>query len=330
MAPDPPKPEISQAVARGDLASVRRVVDAATSTDEKIKTINAARKWVEVNPAYTCEENPAGSAVWHDVTPITIAAIRGHEDVVEYLLNQGADPTLKGCSKDDIELDDIPISDIPDLHMNAFDAASRLNRKIRQCRRTQDLLRMVKPYWKKCVYSGSSAARHKRTVFSSSPLNMEWIADALGQVPPLKEYPLKANDYNADTMVDLQHYLRQRKLVEMQQQNANRAMAPPPAQEVPNPNLVDSGTSGRHRRCFACGELKPEHAYNKNERRRGVEARCISCVATNAGVMDIAASVCTVCKRPKFNSSNAVCQGCLGRMAGEPGKPQPAVKREGS
>ena len=45
----------------------------------------------------------------------------------------------------------------------------------------------VKPYWKRCVYSGSSATRHKRTIFSNMPLNMEWVLDALDQVPKLQD-----------------------------------------------------------------------------------------------------------------------------------------------
>lgn len=323
---DPPKPDITKAVARGDLASVRRIVDAAAavSHDERIKTVNAARKWTEVHPAYKSEENPSGCAEWHDVTPVTVAAIRGHDDVVEYLLRQGADPTLKGCPKDDLELDEhVPVIDMPEVHVNAFDAAGRLNRKIRCCRRTQDLLMMVKPYWKRCVYSGSSAARHKRTIFSNVPLNIEWIMDGLAQVPPgAQEYPLKAQDYNEDMMLD-SNYWRKRKLIEMEQiQAQQRATAPP----VPEP-IIEPGVSGRNRRCFACGELKPEFSYNKNERRRGVEARCISCVATNAGVLDMANAMCTICRLPKFNENSAVCQRCLARMAGESNKP-PAAKSE--
>lgn len=44
--------------------------------------------------------------------------------------------------------------------------------------------------------------------------------------------------------------------------------------------------AGQSRRCFSCGLLKPVQSYNKNEKRKGVEARCISCVATNPEVMD--------------------------------------------
>jgi hypothetical protein len=78
---------------------------------------------------------------------------------VEYLLRAGADPTLAGCpAVDDVGFGMIasaddgddglgpppPLEDRPDLHMDAFDAAGKLNRKIRRCRRTQDLLMAVK------------------------------------------------------------------------------------------------------------------------------------------------------------------------------------------
>lgn len=44
-----------------------------------------------------------------------------------------------------------------------------------------------KPFWKKTVYSGSSAARHKRTNFTNAPLNIDWILEAIGEVPKLED-----------------------------------------------------------------------------------------------------------------------------------------------
>lgn len=227
------KPEITKAAARGDLASVRRIAEsaAATSRDDKIKAVNRARKWREVSPAYRSEDNPAGAVEWHDVTPLTTAAMRGHDQVVEYLLRQGADPTLKGCPRDDIELSDDgePLVDLPGMHMNAFDAANKLSRKIRCCRRTQDLLSVIKPYWKKSVYSGSSAMRHKRTVFSNLPLGpnsqnregcqLGWILDALEGIPDLEDYPLRPKDFNK-SMAD-NCYWKKRKRDDKHKDDAN-------------------------------------------------------------------------------------------------------------
>ena len=145
-----PRPEISNAICRGDLKSVQRIVNAAAaiSIDEKNKTINYARQWGEHNTFYATESNPLEgnppTTNWFDVTPITLAAMRGHDQIVEYLLRVGADPTLKGCPYEDIELDHDtePLVNLPEYHMNAFDAANKLTRKIRCCRRTEDLLRV--------------------------------------------------------------------------------------------------------------------------------------------------------------------------------------------
>jgi hypothetical protein len=146
-----PKPVICKAVARGDLVSVQQIVDAAAaiSSEEKNRVINYARKWTEHNMAYESEENPQAVAEWYDVTPITLAAMRGHDAIVEFLLQQGADPTLKGCSLDDLIMgltndENLTMVDLPELHMNAFDAANKLTNKIRCCRRTRDLLMVVK------------------------------------------------------------------------------------------------------------------------------------------------------------------------------------------
>ena len=181
---------ISIAIARGDLTSVQNIVsNAATSSQEKHKIINYARIWGEHNNAYATPDDPSSSTNWFDITPLTLAAMRGHHDIVEYLLRQGADPTLKGISYEDIELPDnsAPLIELPHYNMNAFDAANKLTRKIRCCRRTEDLLRVVKPYWKRCVYSGASATRHQRLAFTNEPINSEWLLDALDQVPKLQD-----------------------------------------------------------------------------------------------------------------------------------------------
>lgn len=95
-----------------------------------------------------------------------------------------------------------------------------------------------------------------------------------------------------------------------------------------SPTFVETGQS---RRCFSCGELKPVQSYNKNEKRKGVEARCITCVATNPGALDVS-TICPACKATALNDGEAVCQPCLTRMASALMKRTPvqAVKRESS
>jgi hypothetical protein len=217
-------PEILRAVARGDLQSVRRIVEAASATASssseweggegregvggRARIINVAAMWREerhgdaagggddvarsASPPSSSGKNhlnddgPAGE--WFDVTPVALAAMRGRDDIVEYLLRAGADPTLSGCPRDDVVAGiDEPVGDRPDLHMDAFDAAGGLSAKIRRCRRTRDLLMAVRPFWKKVAYSGSSAARHKRERFTNAPLSIDWVLEAIGKVPKLAD-----------------------------------------------------------------------------------------------------------------------------------------------
>lgn len=231
------RPEISRAVARGDLPSVRRIVETASATSEegggeygggrRTRIINAAARWREerhgdvgggggdddvtrcASPPFSGKDHhpnddngrdhhsaaqpePAGGG-WFDVTPVTLAAMRGRDDIVEYLLRAGADPTLSGCPRDDCVAGDgdgggPPLAgDRPDLHMDAFDAAGGLSAKIRRCRRTRDLLMAVRPFWKKVAYSGSSAARHGREKFTNAPLSVDWVLEAIGEVPKLAD-----------------------------------------------------------------------------------------------------------------------------------------------
>lgn len=147
---------------------------------------------------------------------------------------------------------------------------------------------------------------------------MGWITDAVSQVPQLQDYPLKAKDFDED-MINSDYYWRKgQREVEIKMQNeAKKAYRAPQAEKV----VVDAEQiPGRNRRCFSCSQLKPEYSYNKNERKKGVEARCISCVATNPAALDLA-TICPVCKIPKLDANDTVCKPCMARMASESKKP---------
>lgn len=125
---------------------------------------------------------------------------------------------------------------------------------------------------------------------------------------------MKAKNFDED-LVDSNNWTRQ---YEKPNDAAPHRMPP-----QSSPTFVETGQS---RRCFSCGELKPVQSYNKNEKRKGVEARCITCVATNPGALDVS-TICPACKATALNDGEAVCQPCLTRMASALMKRTP-VKRE--
>ena len=97
------KPAIVKAAARGDLETVRRIVEAAAliSIAEKNKTINQAPIWTEIlsmeenvvissgehnpNPQTTPTQTTTKTIVqeWYDVTAVTMAAMRGHHHILQ-------------------------------------------------------------------------------------------------------------------------------------------------------------------------------------------------------------------------------------------------------
>ena len=279
------KPPILKAAARGDLDAVKRIVEAAASISiaEKNKTINQAPIWTEI---LSVEENVIGSGhninndnvvqtitksisqEWYDVTAVTMSAMRGHHQILEYLLEEGADPTLKGCPQDAIQNDDDDpiVADQRELHINAFDVSKDLYKKIRSCRRSYDLLMVSKPYWRRCNYSSSNATKCKREIFTNMPqIELSQLKDMIRRrVPPISQYALKCDYYDVslvDTMPTFAIFGQKRKEAPVDQQ-----------QQLHN--------GGRLRRCFICNEAKHEASFSKNQKKKGPEAACISCVAT--------------------------------------------------
>ena len=305
------KPAIIKAAARGDLETVRRIVEAAAaiSIAEKNKVMNEAPRWTELLPVVepptavieetgsisnvitdnnvnsnesnsnSTVDNSLTSQHWFDVTAITMAATRGHHQVLQYLLEEGADPTLKGCPKDAIQNnddDDLIVADQKELHMNVFDVAKELYKKIRCCRRSYDLIMICKPYWRRCYYSSSNASRCKRETFTNVPLcELSYLKDnVITRVPPLSQYPLKS-DYYDEPLIDVMPSSSSYPIVG---QKRTAGMIDHHHQQQESVYV-----GGRLRRCFVCNEAKSEAAFSRNQRKKGPEAACISCVAT-AGI----------------------------------------------
>jgi len=184
---DEAKPELVKHVEEGNLQAVRDVVEsvATTSHEEKNKLLNYARRWTEVDyrmSGFTKEYE------WFDLTPLATAALKGHHNIVQYLLEQGADPTLEGCPSDNVHLDALQAAN--KKLGSAFDSGNRATWNIP--RRCVDLLSVANFFWNKAAYSGSGYSQTKRVIFSNRATNMEHLQQALNEVSDIAEYPQKS------------------------------------------------------------------------------------------------------------------------------------------
>lgn len=164
---DEPPSELCTHAQVGRLAEMKIIVEAAkaVSEDKKNCVINHARRLTEIDyrmSGFTKEFE------WYGLTPLSHAAVMGHDAVVQYLLEEGADPTLKGCpSKDN--------------YSDAFEAASiGAQHEGARGERCAALLEAVKPCWKKARYAGPQYG--KRQKFTNAPSDREGMLNALGAV----------------------------------------------------------------------------------------------------------------------------------------------------
>jgi hypothetical protein len=65
----------------------------------KRRVLNASKRWTEIDYK---TRGVIRKYEWHGPTALAAAARRGHSHIVQYLLEQGADPTLIGCPSEDI------------------------------------------------------------------------------------------------------------------------------------------------------------------------------------------------------------------------------------
>jgi hypothetical protein len=236
---------------------------------------------------------------WYDITPLTLAVMRGHDDIVEYLLRLGADPTLMGYPKNQLQHPDSNNNNKAHNNiMDAYVAASRLCKMIRRCRRTQDLLLSVKPFWKKASYYGSSVTSASaavtsstttsssnnnklRTEYTNVPIHTTWMLRAIDQVPRMVDYPLLCLNYD-ESMFDIAYW--KTKMSDYTKVIKDNKLSSISTTSMNDNDWVEVGQS---RRCSSCREYKPVQSYYKNEKKKGTLARCISCVATNPETLDL-------------------------------------------
>jgi hypothetical protein len=120
----------------------------------------------------------------------------------------------------------------------------------------------------------------------------------------MTQYPLMAKNFDEDV---IDSTIWKKRKMDLLAASAKASVSS--AKDVlPHGDAVDGWVEiGQSRRCFSCGELKPVQSYGKNEKKKGVEARCISCVATNPEALDLPmakASAAAACKAPKINDGN--------------------------
>ncbi|KAL7430030.1 hypothetical protein ACHAXM_001984 [Skeletonema potamos] len=189
IGPDEPMSDMCINASRGDLSGVMNIVERADSIsdEEKVKVINYARKWTEVDyrmSGFTKEWT------WFDLTPVAAAATLGHHEVVEYLLQQGADPTLTGCPTENVTVNALQAA------KKNLDYESRQGNnngeKCNNAKRCVDLLSVANLFWDKASYSSSRFSTKARAVFSNRPNNYQLLQEALNNyVPDISDYPEK-------------------------------------------------------------------------------------------------------------------------------------------
>ena len=107
-------PIMATAAYDGNFAKVISIVASQTNDQHRKRVINEAR--CRSSPPAAAGRGTSNTAAgvflqlgrpdkqqrnWFDLTPLATAAMQGHCNVVEYLLRQGADPTLRGSPSDD-------------------------------------------------------------------------------------------------------------------------------------------------------------------------------------------------------------------------------------
>lgn len=98
-------PDIVLRASEGNLHAVRMIIEAAqgVSDHEKRATVNKARKWLKWT-FFRGQRRMPNVEVLYDGTPLIYAYYSGHHEVVEYLLEQGADPTLRGTIPENLSV----------------------------------------------------------------------------------------------------------------------------------------------------------------------------------------------------------------------------------
>lgn len=152
VPPDEPPSALVKKVMYDSLEGVKRIVQKATKK-KKAQVINHARRWTEVDykmSGFTREYE------WFDATALCHAAVRGNDEIVQYLLEEGADPTLMGCPTEDIQVCALQAAEAKLQTEERINSSSEhRSRALREAKRCVDLLQAAKPFWEDAPYRGA-------------------------------------------------------------------------------------------------------------------------------------------------------------------------------
>ena len=174
----------------------------------KRRVMNASKRWTEVD--YKAS-GFSKDYEWHGLTPMAAAASAAKPEVVEYLLKQGADPTLSGCNVEDCHYDALgaaknslksseaalvlylnPEQPRPYFSVysksqsdsiNPSDLAITLLHKLENLKRCVQLLEVASSFWQRNPYSSSHFCkqRHLRG-YPENPADLDALTAALDKV----------------------------------------------------------------------------------------------------------------------------------------------------
>lgn len=192
---------------KDDNNTLARKILTSTKAPSKVKVLNEAKKWSEVEEKYGYDK----SWEWFGDTPLIAAARRGNFEISKLLLLEGADPTLKGSPSDDVvetaleaaksakKIIDDKIDRLKRSECNSYDfngrslmtdnqrlnVAEKLAGDLLRYTGVVNLLNEVDKFWTKAKYAGPTFTMDRNKAFKKNynkPKDMKALSDAINSI----------------------------------------------------------------------------------------------------------------------------------------------------